>query len=110
MDKKAMRPRDGFKFQIPFMALVPRDVNNLLVAGRCISCTHEALGSLRVMPQCGIMGQAAGTASTLSIRDNVDSGQVNMQRLTSVLREQQCILNDDDIRRETGSDPDGYGH
>lgn len=54
-------------FGIPFSSLHVRDVRNLLVAGRNISATHAALGSMRVMSTCAVMGQAAGTVAALSI-------------------------------------------
>jgi len=51
------------EYEIPFRSLIPKGIDNLLVAGRCISATHEAMASLRVMPPCFIIGQAAGTAA-----------------------------------------------
>lgn len=92
IDAKAQRPDPGFKYQIPYRILIPRDVDNLLVAGRCASCTHEALGSLRVMPQCGTMGQAAGAASALSLDAGVTTRQVDISSLQNTLREQDCII------------------
>jgi hypothetical protein len=71
MDHTVWRPPKGFKYQIPYRILVPRGVENLLTAGRCVSCTHIALGSLRVMVPCIAMGEAAGTAAALSLRDGV---------------------------------------
>lgn len=100
MDKKTWRPPKGFKYQIPFRITVPRDVENLLVAGRCASATHEALGSLRVMPQCGVTGQAAGVASVLSLRDGVAAGDVQVSALQSELRNQNCIVTEEDIIRQ----------
>jgi hypothetical protein len=97
MDVKKVYPPKGLKYQIPYRILVPKTVDNLLVAGRCASCTHEALGSLRVMPQCGVMGQAAGVASVLSLRDNVTSANVNIQALQAELKRQDCIVHGDDI-------------
>lgn len=52
--------------QIPYAALVPRGLNNVLVAGRCLSATHEAQAALRVVANCFSMGQAAGIAATLA--------------------------------------------
>ncbi|HNT37369.1 MAG TPA: FAD-dependent oxidoreductase, partial [bacterium] len=97
MDQKTYRPEPGFKYQIPYRILLPQKVENLLVAGRCASCTHEALGSLRVMPQCGVMGQAAGVSAALSLRTSVSPRQVDVGSLQSLLREQDCIVEESDI-------------
>ncbi len=99
MDGKTWTPANDFRYQIPYRILVPRDVDNLLVAGRCASCDHEALGSLRVMPQCGVMGQAAGVASVLSLRDGVPPRKVDIKSLQNELRRQDCILTEPDIQR-----------
>ena len=99
MDDKVWRPPRGFKYQIPYRILVPQGVENLLVAGRCASCDHEALGSLRVMPQCGVMGEAAGTASVLSLRNEVPPRAVDVALLQAQLRRQNCILNEHDIQQ-----------
>lgn len=53
-------------YKIPYRSLIPRGFRNLLVAGRCLSATHEALGSARVTPTCMDMGQAAGAAAALA--------------------------------------------
>jgi len=53
------------KFSIPFRSLYAKDVRNLLMAGRCLSASHAALGATRVMVTCGVQGQAAGTAAAL---------------------------------------------
>jgi hypothetical protein len=55
-------------YQIPYRCLVPRGVDGLLVAGRCLSSTREGNGSARVMAYAMSMGQAAGTAAALAIR------------------------------------------
>jgi hypothetical protein len=51
---------DGETYDIPLRSLRSRDVDNLLVAGRCMSATHEALGSARVIGTCLATGEAAG--------------------------------------------------
>ena len=88
MDKKTIRPDKGFKYQIPYPILVPKDVDNLLVAGRCVSVDHEALGSLRVMPQCGVLGEAAGTSAVLSIQENTSPKKINIKKLQEMLPDQ----------------------
>ena len=56
----------GQTYGIPFGCLCPVDLDNLLVAGRCLSATHDAHASARSMGQCMAMGQAAGTAAALA--------------------------------------------
>jgi len=53
---------EGASYDIPYRCLVPQEVNGLSVAGRCISTTHEALGSIRVMSHCMALGHAAAVA------------------------------------------------
>lgn len=51
------------KFSVPFRSLYSKDIDNLMMAGRCISVSHAALGATRVMITCGLQGQATGTAA-----------------------------------------------
>ena len=92
MDKKTYYPEKGFKYQIPYRILVPKGIKNLLIAGRCASCTHEALGSLRVMPQCGVMGQAAGVATVISLKEEKSPSNIDIKSLQNELKKQGCIL------------------
>jgi hypothetical protein len=62
---------DGGAYGIPWRALVPREVDGLVVAGRCFSATHDAHASARSMATCMAMGQAAGTAAALSVARGV---------------------------------------
>jgi hypothetical protein len=55
---------------VPYGSLVPKDVRNLLIAGRCISATHQADEWTRQVPVCFGTGQAAGTAAALSIKND----------------------------------------
>ena len=98
MDEKTWRPGKGFRYQVPYRILVPREIDDLLVAGRCASATHEALGSLRVMPQCGVMGQAAGTAAVLSLEADVSPGDVDVSKLQERLKAAGCIVDEDGIK------------
>jgi hypothetical protein len=97
MGEQTWHPPRGFHYQIPYRALVPEKVDNLLVAGRCISADHVALGSLRIMATCMVTGEAAGSAAILSIHDEVSPRQVDPQRLRNQLRKQNVIISEDDI-------------
>lgn len=52
-------------YDIPWRCLIPQKIDNLILAGRCISGTHEAMASYRVMSICMAMGEAAGIAAAL---------------------------------------------
>ncbi|MBQ9121439.1 MAG: FAD-dependent oxidoreductase [Clostridia bacterium] len=76
----------GEYYTIPYRCLIPKGVNNLLTAGRCISSDHAAQASYRVMPTVCCLGEAAGTAAALAIQIGSDTRQVNVKTLQSVLR------------------------
>lgn len=61
----------GDWYGIPYRCIVAHDLDNLLMAGRCISVTHEALGSTRISPVSMALGQAAGIAAALCVRQGV---------------------------------------
>lgn len=65
---------DGVTYQIPLGALVPKDLTNVLVAGRCISASPEAHGSTRVMGTCFAVGEAAGAIAAQRSRDGRAAG------------------------------------
>ena len=83
-------------FGIPYGALVSRDVDNLMFAGRCISCDAVALGSLRVIPSCMGMGQAAGVGASLCVEQDILPAQADPQAVRSILRRQNVILSMED--------------
>lgn len=60
-----------YLYGIPYGCLLPEGLENIAAAGRCISATHEAAGSFRVMPTCMSIGQAAGTAVALASQTGV---------------------------------------
>lgn len=64
--------KDGEYYTIPYRCLIPQKVNNLLVAGRCISSTHEAQASYRIMPIVSALGEAAGVAAGVANNTEVD--------------------------------------
>lgn len=81
-------------YTIPFGCLVPEDVGNLLVAGRCISGTSEAAASYRVIPCCVATGQAAGTAAALALKAGKLPGDVDIPKLRKVLVDQGAVIKD----------------
>ena len=79
-------------YQIPFRALIPRGLGNVLVVGRCISCTGEALGSIRIMPCCMATGHAGGTAAALAVEAGVPIRNLPIARLQETLRKENAFL------------------
>ncbi len=79
------RPEPGDWYEIPYRCQVPREIDGLLVAGRCVSCDHPAQGSLRIMPTCMYLGEAAGTAAAWATADGIEPREVNGARLKRVL-------------------------
>ncbi len=71
----------GDCYDIPYRSLLPLKVENLLVAGRSISTTHEAMGAIRVMATCMAMGEAAGRAAKLAIQKGLTPDKIDVQEL-----------------------------
>ncbi len=80
-------------FQIPFRALTATGIDNLLIAGRCISATHEAFGCIRPTVQCMITGEAAGTAAALCVKSNKMVRQLDIEQLRNSLKKQGVLCN-----------------
>jgi hypothetical protein len=81
-------------YGIPYRCLLPEGIDNLVVAGRCISATHEALATARQMSTCMAMGQAAGTAAALAVQSQCRPPDIPIGELQNVLREQKAFLMD----------------
>jgi hypothetical protein len=75
----------GDTYDIPFRCLFPLAIENLLVAGRCLSATHDAHASVRSMGQCMAIGQAAGTAAALALAARQTPRQLSIQELQARL-------------------------
>lgn len=82
----------GVYYTIPYRSLLPVDLDNLLVAGRCLGATHEAQASVRIMPICICLGEAAGTAAAIAKRAGVDAADVNTGDLRARLREKGAFV------------------
>lgn len=85
-------------YQIPYRALIPQGLRNVLVAGKCISGDQVAMSSYRMTPTCCAMGQAAGTAAALAMEaECADVREVDVPRLQAELVSAAAVL-----------DPDGH--
>ena len=79
-------------YGIPYRCLTPKSLDNVLVVGRALSATHEALASVRVMAPCMAMGQAAGVAAALAVKTGKTSRQIDFGMLRSTLLAQGAVL------------------
>ena len=66
-------------YPVPYRCFYSKNIDNLFVAGRCASVTHEALGTVRVMKTCGMMGEVVGKAAALCRRHECSPRQVYQQ-------------------------------
>ncbi|HET9097770.1 MAG TPA: FAD-dependent oxidoreductase [Candidatus Baltobacteraceae bacterium] len=83
---------EGQSYEIPYRCMVPAYVDRLLVAGRCISTTHEALASTRLTPTVMTLGQAAGTAAALAKQTGTRLRSIDTERLRSMLKDDGVLL------------------
>lgn len=81
-----------WSFQIPYRSLVPKGVDALLTAGRCISADREASGSIRPTVQCMITGEAAGAAAALCVKDAAEPRGLEYEKLREVLLARGAVL------------------
>jgi hypothetical protein len=72
-------------YTIPLRSLIARGVEGLMMAGKCLSATHEAVASTRVVPICMAQGQAAGTAAALAVKRGVSVRDVPTSLLQDTL-------------------------
>ena len=79
-------------YTIPYRSLLPKELDNLLVAGRCLSASHIAMGSARIMGAAMSQGQAAGTAAALAVRHGVAPAMLDIALLQKQLLADGVIL------------------
>lgn len=82
----------GGSYGIPYRCLLARELDNALVAGRCLSADRPMQSSVRVMPGCFITGQAAGLAAALMVEQGVDSRAVAVDELQHRLKQRGAFL------------------
>jgi hypothetical protein len=84
----------GFN-ELPYRMLTPEGLDNLLVAGRCASMTHDGQSAARVSGACFAMGEAAGTAAALALDGNAMPRDIAVEKLQQTLQEQGAFIGRD---------------
>lgn len=84
----------GFN-ELPYRMLTPQGIDNLLVAGRCASMTHEGQSAARVSGACFVMGEAAGTAAALALSGNTPPRDIDVATLQTQLKRQGAFVGRD---------------
>ncbi len=84
----------GFN-ELPYRMLVPEQIDNLLVAGRCASMTHDGQSAARVSGACLAMGEAAGVAAALALSGNTIPRDIAVEKLQQQLKEQGAFIGRD---------------
>jgi FAD dependent oxidoreductase len=85
-------PTTGRYFQVPYGVLVPREVDDLLVAGRCVAGDEISHAAMRNQMCCAVTGQAAGAAAAVSLRDDRTTSEVDVAHVREELRRQGVRL------------------
>ena len=85
-------PPPGDWYEIPYRCLLPLGLENVLVAGRCVSSTQAGHGAIRIIPACVAMGQAAGTAAAISLEHGVSVREIDNTMLMDSLRAQGALV------------------
>jgi hypothetical protein len=81
----------GDYYTIPYKALIPKGVDNLIVTGRPISSTHEAHSAYRIMPICTSIGEGAGTATAIAVKKNIGYKEVNSKEIHEILDKYKAL-------------------
>ena len=82
----------GEYYTIPYRSLIPKSAENLLVAGRCISSDHGAQASYRIMPVVCCIGEAAGSAVGLAVKQNCTVREVDVKELQNELKSNRAYI------------------
>jgi hypothetical protein len=81
--------------EMPYRMLVPEGVDNLLVAGRCASMTHDGQSAARVSGACFAMGEAVGAAAALALSGNTPPRDIAVEKLQQALKEEGAFIGRD---------------
>ncbi len=93
---------DGVPLEIPYRALLPKKIENLLCPGRHLSADDKAIDALNLIPQCVGTGQAAGVAAAVCANENTTTHNVNIKKVQDIL----CHEQDVPLPRQDNTDPE----
>lgn len=80
------------RLEIPYRALLPQNVQNLIVAGRSISIEHKLIDCIREIPCCFATGQAAGIAASIAANNSTKPDSINIENLRALLINQGAFI------------------
>ena len=78
-------------FQVPYRAMLPTGLENIIAAGRCISGDHEAMSSYRIAADCFAMGEAAALAAKLAVDKQCTLRNIDVAALVSEMKEREYV-------------------
>ena len=81
-----------WRFHIPYRIMLPKNCENIIVAGRCVSASRIAIGAIRPTAQCMAMGEAAGVAASLAVKGNVGPKNIDVSMLRKILTDNGAII------------------
>ena len=85
-------PTTGRYFQVPYGIMVPQNVENMLVAGRCVVGDKISHAATRSMMCCAVTGQGVGVAAAVSLKDGVECSVVDIKRVQKALKKQNVRI------------------
>lgn len=83
---------DGEYYSIPYRCLLPKEYENMLVSGRCLSATHEAQASVRILPIVATLGEAAGVAAATCVKTDRNTKEVDVSAIQDILRKNNAAI------------------
>ena len=108
-DRSDLRPNVAVQlkeaYNIPLRSLYSKNISNLFMAGRNISCSHVAFTSTRVMATCGTAGQAVGAAAALCVANGIVPRQIYRNKELLAELQQGLLRDDQTIKNRTNKDP-----
>ncbi len=84
--------KKGSWYSIPYRCLYTNELDNLLVAGRCISATHEACAAVRVTPILMAISEGAGTAAAIAAKQGISVASIDVAQLQNLLKDHGAFL------------------
>ena len=94
--------RGGAPVELPYRSILPKNVENLLCPGKHFAADERAISCLYLIPQCIGMGQAAGVAAAVAIKDGTTTHNVDVKRVQKIL----CTEQDVPLPRQENTNPE----